>query len=60
VEDAVPFRCAAFPDLGIPTVILSGQNLHSELFPGQGNDIVFERAEGFGPEDAIEPNPDYP
>lgn len=36
--------CDAFPD-GIPAVITSGQNEHSQPIPGQTNEIVFEPEE---------------
>lgn len=36
--------CDAFPD-GIPDVITSGENEHSEPIPGQTNKIVFEPEE---------------
>lgn len=33
--------CDAFPK-GIPNIIISGENDHSEPLPKQDNDIVFE------------------
>ena len=38
-----PGTCAAFPNR-IPSEIIRGDNDHSKPLPGQGNDIVFERA----------------
>ena len=36
--------CLAFPDIkGIPEDILSGKHKHKTKYPGQGNDIVFEK-----------------
>lgn len=37
-------ECKAFQE-GIPNVILSGKNDHSEPLPDQKNDIVFEPKE---------------
>ena len=36
--------CLAFPD-GIPKEIAYGENNHLEKFPGQPNDIIFEKEE---------------
>jgi len=38
------FNCVAFPN-GIPEIILSGENDHSEPLSEQDNDIVFEEIE---------------
>lgn len=35
-------KCKAFPD-GIPEDILTGEFDHTKKYPGQKNDIVFEK-----------------
>jgi len=41
-EESEKNICDAFPD-GIPDEIAYGNNNHSSHFPGQGNEIVFEK-----------------
>lgn len=37
-------NCKAFPNInGIPEDILIGENSHTKIYPGQDNDIVFEK-----------------
>lgn len=36
--------CEAFPD-GVPFAINSGEFSHNRVYPGQENDIVFEKEE---------------
>jgi len=36
--------CKAFPK-GIPYEIAYGENLHTEVYPGQENNIVYEKGE---------------
>ncbi len=40
-EDVI---CTAFPD-GIPDIILTGENDHSKVLPGQVGDFVFKKKE---------------
>lgn len=47
-EDPV-FICMAFP-AGVPEVILSGTNYHTEPYPGDGG-IQFEPMEGYDEKD---------
>ncbi len=45
-ETSIVYFCEAFPDgEGIPTEILSGENLHRKPLEGQGNTVVYFKDE---------------
>jgi len=44
-EESEHLYCKAFPD-GIPEEVAYGENKHKTPLKGQGNNVVFEQAEG--------------